>query len=69
MSWGAPCNKCGEVVRWCETAMGRSILMDTKTKPTGKYVVLVGGVVRIVTDEDKRLHRERYDCHWDVCTG
>lgn len=64
----ARCNTCEAEIRWVtHFTSGKALPLEVTSSPKGRYVILLGDCARPATDEDVRLHRPRYDCHWDVC--
>jgi hypothetical protein len=78
----ATCKDCDQDIIWSETGNTKKIALDAKpVKKTDPrfagsniwkaYVLLPGGelgLARRGTEEDRRLHRDLYTCHWDTCT-
>lgn len=65
----AKCKYCGAPVIWGQwSATGWNVALNPQPNPTGDVVLLMGGVVRYNIEEDRRLHRPRYERHSVTCT-
>lgn len=62
----AACKSCEAPMFWVDSPTGKNMPMDEKPDPAGQWVV-IAGKARRVTDDDRKLHRETYTCHFATC--
>jgi len=66
----ATCRDCAHEVLWGELPTGKKIALEPASlkQPAGlRTFVLLKGMATVATDQDRRLHRPLYVCHWDAC--
>jgi hypothetical protein len=64
----ARCRNCEAEIRWVTNESGKGLPLDADPIIGGRYVLQPSGdQARLVTNEDRRLHRPTYRCHWNVC--
>lgn len=62
----AKCKDCERPIVWATTGDGKHVAFDAEPSKEGRYVILKG-VSRLVTSEDVKLLRERFNVHWQTC--
>ena len=63
----ATCRSCNASITWATSARtGKPMPLDFDPSPIGNLVV-IKGVARHVTPEDRELHRETYVSHFATC--
>lgn len=60
------CRSCDAEITWATTEAGKAMPLDATPSETGTHV-LVDGLTRRATDEDRRLHRPLYVSHFATC--
>ena len=67
----AICKDCEGEVEWGELSSGKMIMLEAATgQPQGlRRFTLVKGKANLATEQDHKLHRAMYVCHWDTCTA
>jgi len=66
------CRTCEREIRWAEGPNGKMMPFDEPPRgfgakpPDGDWVV-VNGKARRATEEDRKLQRERFTCHFANC--
>lgn len=67
----AVCRDCEKYITWAENPNGKNLPFDSQPVKTSQHrlYTIVKGKAKWATDEDRRLHREMYTCHFDTCQG
>jgi hypothetical protein len=62
------CRDCNTAITWVTDEQGRNMPVDEAPTKAGNLVI-IKGVARLATDEDRKLLRPLFAAHWKTCTS
>lgn len=62
----ATCRNCSAVIVWAKTEAGKRMPLDAEPVADGN-LVLLGGIARAATAEEKKAGWKLYRPHWASC--